>query len=186
MQKLCITLMLVTCLSATCQIQENHALNIDKSIMKWKGTYTFIFSEHHGTVQFLEGNLITIDGHITGGSFVVDMTSISNEDYLLQRGPVKHLKDPDFFDVDKHPRAQLHISKVTYYEEGNQHKVEADLIIKGISQPISFYPTVDEENKQLVAKFKIDRTRWGITYNNRLKNEAISDAIEFEAILNFN
>lgn len=185
MQKLSITLLFLMSLSATCQTLQTYPLNTEKSVINWKGSYSFSFSEHTGTVQFMEGHLITEDDHITGGSFVVDMTSISNEDYLLDRGAVGHLKDSDFFDVEKFPKAMLKFDKVTYYEEGNHHKVEAHLTIKGISQPIWFYPTVDVQNKKLIAKIKIDRTRWGITYNNKLKNDAISDAVEFEAILFF-
>ena len=63
--------------------------------------------------------------------------------------------------------------------------MKANLTIKGVTKPIKFWPIIDAEKKRMVAKIKIDRTLWGITYNNKLKNKAISDAIEFEAVLNF-
>ena len=40
------------------------------------------------------------------------------------------------------------------------------------------------EKEQMTARFKIDRKRWGITYNSSLKDNSISDAIGFEVILN--
>ena len=63
--------------------------------------------------------------------------------------------------------------------------MEANLTIKNKTQPIEFWATVDTEKKALNTRFKIDRRRWGITYNNELKNHAIADAIEFEAELFF-
>ena len=46
----------------------------------------------------------------------------------------------------------------------------------------------DYEKTQMTAKFKIDRTQWGINYKskglmNEFKNEAISDAIGFEIVV---
>lgn len=185
MKKLGLLLFIVSSLSATSQIKETYPLNTSQSVLNWRGTYAFLFSEHSGTVQFKEGFLTTTDTHITGGSFVIDMNSITNEDYRNNVGPVEHLKNGDFFDVQQYPEARLVINKVTYFQEENRHKMEADLTIKGITNLIEFWSTVDAEKKRMSTKFKIDRTRWGITYNNKLKNHAISEAIEFEAILDF-
>ncbi len=163
-----------------------YALDVSKSELHWKGHYSFLVSEHTGTATFTQGELITINGNITGGSFEVDMTSITNEEYEKNgHGPVDHLKDPDFFDVQRYPKASLTITNVTFIEEENKHKMEADMTIKGITKPIEFWPTVDEEAKTMVAYLKIDRTRWGIVYNNDLKDHAISDAIELKAFLQF-
>jgi polyisoprenoid-binding protein YceI len=113
------------------------------------------------------------------------MNSITNEDYRNNEGPVNHLKNDDFFDVPNYPEARLTIRKVSYFEEDNQHKMEADLTIKGITRSIEFWATVDGTTKTMSTRFKIDRQRWGISYNNKLKNHAISDAIEFEVFLDF-
>lgn len=178
-------LFLLMSVSAMCQTQKNYTLDVEQSVLNWRGTYAFQFSEHSGTVHFKKGILTTTDGHISSGSFIIDMNSITNEDYRNNVGPVKHLKDSDFFNVPEYPEAALTITKVTFFEENNQHKMDANLTIKGITKPIEFWSTVDATQKRLSTKFKIDRRRWGITYNNKLKNHAISDAVEFEAILNF-
>jgi polyisoprenoid-binding protein YceI len=185
MKQCCIILFLFIGISATSQNEKYYTLNIDQSVLKWRGTYAFQFSEHSGTVKFKMGTLTTLDDHISGGSFVIDMHSITNEDYENDIGPVGHLKNDDFFDVPKYPEALLKITKVTFFQEENKHKMDADLTIKGITKPIEFWSTVDSDKKQLYTQFKIDRRRWGITYNNKLKNHAISDAIEFEVLLDF-
>lgn len=185
MKKLSCFLVLLMSLSAISQTQKSYSLDVDQSIINWKGTYAFQFSEHSGTVNFKKGNLLTIDNNISGGTFVIDMNSISNEDYMNKVGPVEHLKNDDFFDVPKYPEALLTIKKVTYFEADNQHKMEANLTIKGITKSIEFWASVDGNTQTMSTRFKIDRQQWGITYNNKLKNHAISDAIEFEVFLDF-
>ena len=184
-KRICTLLIVMTSLTMSGQMQQSYSLNIEKSTLHWKGTYSFLFSEHHGTVSFKEGSLLTQNSNIVGGSFIIDMNSITNEDYEYNQGPVKHLKDKDFFDVPTFSEAKLVITKVSYYAEENRHKMEANLTIKNKTQPIEFWATVDAEQKVLITRFKIDRRRWGITYNNELKNHAIADAIEFEAELFF-
>lgn len=185
MQKLLSILMLLTCSIVTSQNLNVHSLIVEKSVINWKGTYSFLFSEHTGTVQFKEGKLYTANRNITGGDFIIDMTTISNEDYLNNRGAVEHLRNPDFFDVEQFPKAKLVITHIEYFYPNNEHIIDADLTIKGITKPIEFRATVDEPNKQMRARLKIDRTRWGIIYNHKIKNQAISDAIEFDVLLQF-
>lgn len=185
MKKLLTTIIILTSLAT---IGQNHVTyNVDtfQSVINWRGSYSFKFSEHTGTVYFSKGELQTKGGTIIGGTFTVDMQSITNEDYERQEGAVAHLRDTDFFDVEKFPEATLVITKYEYYQNENHHKMEADLTIKGITNPIEFYPTIDVDKKQMKAQFKIDRTLWGITYNNKLKDHTISDAIEFDVILTF-
>ena len=96
-----------------------------------------------------------------------------------------HLRDEDFFDVMKYPRAQLTIINVEYIKDKNVHIITADLTIKEVTKDIVFNAYVDGDTKTFSTKFKIDRTRWGVTYNNSIKNKAISDAIEFDVFLQF-
>ncbi|MEZ4780004.1 MAG: YceI family protein [Flavobacteriaceae bacterium] len=166
--------------------QQEYPLKVASSSIKWKGYYMFQVSEHNGTVQFKEGYLLTTDGHVSGGSFVIDMNTITNPEHEERgHGPVTHLKDPDFFYVSKYPEAKLTITQVEFLKEENLHRIFADLTIKNVTKPMKFYAKVDGTTKQMHTQFKIDRTLWGITYNNKLKDDAISDAIEFDVLLQF-
>jgi len=187
MQHLLITFIMLTSLTVTGQSQKTYQLNTAESTINWTGSYLFKFSEHNGTVNFKEGKLITKDGSITGGSFLVDMTSISNEEYRLDNnnGPIGHLKNDDFFDVTKYPEAKLELTKVTYYENINEHRFEGDLTIKGVSKPIMIKAMVDETTQTITTKFKIKRQDWGINYQSKYKDSTISDAIIFDVTLQF-
>lgn len=180
--------MILTSTIVTSQVHytpATHVLDHQKSVLHWKGSYTFNISEHNGVVYFKRGELATNGDQVTGGSFVIDMLSIDNVPNSNHEGPIKHLKDPDFFDVYKFPEAKLIITSIEYFSNTNTHEIYADLTIKGITQNIKFYADIDGIKNTMKAHFKIDRTRWGITYNNKAKDKAISDAIEFKAELYF-
>ena len=154
---LCITLISQAQETKEPDTQDSYLLNTFQSVINWKGSYLFKFAEHNGTVEFKKGKLYTKDGVITGGFFLIDMTSISNEDYRNGRGPVKHLKSSDFFDVTVFPEASLELTKVTYYLNTNEHRFEWDLTIKGITKPIMIKAMVNDIDKKVKTKFRINR-----------------------------
>jgi polyisoprenoid-binding protein YceI len=165
--------------------QEHLKIDNSKSEIKWSGEYTFYFGGHDGTISFSEGYFIKNNDVITGGEFIIDMNSIVCDDIKKEdanESLVDHLKDPDFFDVAKFPTAKIAITEV-HYIDSTQMKVYADLTIKGITKPISFQAEVDFETKQMTTKFKIDRMLWNISYNSKMRDGAISDAIGFEVRL---
>ncbi len=185
MKKIIITCFIIASFSATVHAQEELKINISKSALKWSGDYTFYFGGHIGIIQFKQGHFIKTNGKITGGEFIIDMNSITGTDngkIDTNSGLIKHLKDPDFFDVKKHPQSKLVMTKVKYHDP-TKMRIEANLTIKGITKPVNFQAEVNFEKKQMTTKFKIDRTRWGINYNSKVKDNAISEAIGFEVTL---
>ncbi|NQY06246.1 MAG: YceI family protein [Flavobacteriaceae bacterium] len=142
----------------------------------------FYFGGHHGEVDFKEGYFIKTGKKISGGAFVIDMNRMSDESGEYENGLISHLKDPDFFDVKLYQTSKLVFTNVIYYDSTHM-RINANLTIKDITLPIFFNAEVDFNKKQLTTRFKIDRTLWGITYNNKVKNDAISDAIAFQVTL---
>ena len=162
--------------------QEKLTINTQKSTIKWIGEYTFYFGGHDGFINFKEGYFIKTNDIITGGEFIIDMHSITNTDIKKKKandGLVQHLKEPDFFDVNKYPLAKLVITKTEYFEDKTM-RIHANLTLKGITKPIKFNATPNYLNKTLKTKFKIDRRDWNVSYKSKMKNSAISDAIGFE------
>lgn len=162
-------------------------LNVATSSINWYGYYLFYFGGHEGTVQFKDGEFKHVNGKLTGGSFVIDMTTISSTDIENKKGRDgldKHLKNQDFFETNKYPLAKVVITHVDY-ETATRVKIYADMTIKGKTKPINFRAEIDIPNKKITTKFKIDRTRWGVEFNHDVKDNAISDAIGFEVTLGF-
>lgn len=182
--KKCILLIAFTILSINFSLsQEKLNIDIEKSTIKWIGEYTFHFGGHDGFINFKEGHFIKTGDVISGGEFIINMNSITNTDIEknseANKNLVNHLKEPDFFDVKKHPLSILKITQFKYYKN-NEIKVYADLTIKGITKPISFNGKLDYKEKELKTRFKIDRKEWNVSYKSKIKNSAISDAIGFE------
>ena len=186
MRKIIITIICCTCLSLTSNAQEKLNINITKSSIKWIGEYTFYFGGHDGFIKFTKGHFIKTGAIITGGEFIIDMNSITNTDIKTKKGNeslVSHLKEPDFFDVKKHPLAKLIITNVEYFKDESM-RIHANLTLKGITKPIQFNATPNYKEKSLTTRFKIDRREWNVSYKSKIKNSAISDAIGFEVTLN--
>ena len=165
------------------------SIDVEKSTLKWLGSSMIYFNDHYGTVEIENGLLTTDGGKISGGTFQIDMKTIRNVDGGYSESLVSHLKDGDFFDVEKYPTATIEIEKVKYHSNIRM-ECFANLTIKGITNPVTFFADVDFTNgkMRIQSKFKIDRTRWNVKYGSKsffedLGDKAISDVIVFEVKL---
>lgn len=174
----------------------NHTLQIDPAASQvgWKGTKK-LGSAHNGGIK-LQSGAVTFDksGLLTGGNFVVDMKSMSNEDLKdspdYQKKLVGHLSSPDFFDVAKYPTASFKITKVTPVKKSNTDvTIKGDFTMIGKTQSISFPAkiTYSKETAQGEAVLKIDRTKFGLKYGSgNFFKELTADKVisdEFELTL---
>ncbi|HPW85820.1 MAG TPA: YceI family protein [Chitinophagales bacterium] len=167
------------------------AVSTEKSTIEWIGRK--VLSQHNGNVKLQSGTISLKNGVLNGGTFVMDMNSITcadieNPDYNQKL--VGHLKNEDFFNVAKFPTATVVIKKVFKVTgQPNVYKVTADLTIKGITKSITFPATVKMTGKALTAnaKITIDRTLWDIKYGSASFIEGLGDkAIKNEIELNVN
>lgn len=157
-----------------------------KSTIKWIGSK--IAESHEGLISIQNGVLLINHGTLVGGDITIDMSSIQTTDMSdkYNKKLDSHLMNEDFFDVKKHPRSIIKITKATK-TEANNYQIVADLTIKGITHSITFDAEVDIRKVAFFAKakIKIDRTKWGIKYNSGnffkdLGDKVILDEIEFE------
>lgn len=175
--------------SAELHLDDEIKINLEKSVVNWEGAMLFSFGKHYGTVNFKAGSLEFKDNDLVGGNFVVDMNTIVNTDGDYSEDLVNHLKNEDFFDVEKFPESKLEFVNFEKVDT-NRLKIDAKLTIKGITKPVTLY-NVDflPKEKKLYTKFKIDRTDFGITYSTKglvkVKDYAISDAVELEVEVYF-
>lgn len=161
--------------------------------LKWRGFKTYVASEHYGTIGVQSGTFAVADGQIVGGSFTIDMTSISNEDIEDEgkRGYlVGHLNSPDFFYVDSFPTAVFEIVEVmTSAADASEVLVRGNLTIRGITNSIEFPANVTLEEGSLTLNaptFAIDRTKWNVKFHDSedatiaetLKEDLIDHSIE--------
>ena len=165
---------------------ETKTVNTKESVVNWVGHK--VTGQHEGTITLQQGALDFNDTQLTGGNFVMDMTTINTTDL---EGDYKnkldgHLKADDFFGVEAHKTAALVFTSVTKNDEN--YSVIGDLTIKGITNEISFELAVSENTA--TTTFQIDRTKFGIKYGSAsffdgLKDKAIYNEFDLTVSLKF-
>ncbi|MAT54840.1 MAG: lipid-binding protein [Saprospirales bacterium] len=147
---------------------ETYRVDTAQSQLTWKAYK--VTGEHEGTINLKSGNLQFQDGKLTGGSFIIDMTSINNTD---MEGKMKaklegHLKSADFFDVENHPTASFVITKAISRGTPGDYKIVGNLTIKNHTKEIKFLAKVNEEGGKLVAEadITVDRADFDVRYGS--------------------
>lgn len=157
-------------------------VNTQKSSLKWVGKK--LTGEHDGAVSISDGQLLLEKGKLVGGSFEIDMNSITVEDIQDPEGNknlVGHLKADDFFSVAKHPKATFKITKVATGKDGKTN-ITGDLTIKGITQSITF-PAEVKTNKDQVeatADITVNRTKFDIRYASTSFFDNLGDKVIYD------
>lgn len=174
------------------------AVNTANTKLMWEGKKKVTGSSHSGTLNVSNGSIAVEDGVIKGGSFTIDMNSLTNTDMEgKQKANLEgHLKNGDFFDVEKFPTATFQITKTTKLEgDANaNHMIYGNLTLKDVTKEIGFKADVDVSGKSLSVStptFNIDRTAWNVKYGSDkffddLKDKVISDDIALSIKLSAN
>ena len=93
----------------------------------------------------------------------IDATSLWSDDEKL----TNHLKSPDFFDVRKYPSITFESTEIVP-GDGEDHKATIKGVMhmlgKSVEIEVPAEATVTDETIELIAKFEIDRTKWGMDY----------------------
>jgi polyisoprenoid-binding protein YceI len=162
-------------------------IKLEKSKVVWKAYK--VTGSHQGIISIKSGHLNFNKDILTGGSFEIDMSTISVTDLEgTSKGKLEgHLKSNDFFGVEKFPTSTLSFTNVTPIGK-NLYEVTGDITIKGKTETISF--NVSVYGSKANVSLKIDRTKFGVRYGSTsffdgLKDKAIYDEFDLVADLEF-
>ncbi|MDZ7934573.1 MAG: YceI family protein [Emticicia sp.] len=176
MKNIFVLFIIIISLSANSKAQSVFKADLNKSKFSWTGYAAVGDYAPTGTIQLSAGSLNFDGRNISKGIFEFDMKSIAHENKDL----MDHLKNEDFFDVKKYPKATFILEKVM------NDKAIGLLKIKGIQKRISFPILIKKSEKeiQIQANFSVNRTDFGIKYNStnffsNLGDYAIKDNFEF-------
>ena len=166
---------------------ESFNVNSKESVIKWQGYK--VTGKHNGTVMVKNGKLDYQDGMLVGGSFDIDMASISCDDLEGEWAQKLegHLKSDDFFGVENFPTAHFEITNVVSRGTPGAYRVTGDLTIKGITKSIKFNTDVKEEatERRATAKVTLDRAEYNVRYGSgsffdNLGDKTIYDEFDLE------
>ena len=182
-----VALVAFTTFSFTVIDGDKKEIKTDKSKVVWKGYK--VTGSHEGTIGIKSGFLNFDNDILTGGEFVIDMTTINTTDL---EGKYKdkldgHLKSDDFFGIAAHTTATLVFTDVSASGK-NAYTVSGDLTIKGKTNPVTF--TISIYGSKATATLKVDRTKYDVRYGSTsffdgLKDKAIYDEFDLVSDLEF-
>ena len=153
-------------------VDEKKEIKTESSKVTWKAYK--VAGGHEGTVNLKEGHLLFDGAKLTGGEFVVDMTSmVTTDDMGDSKAKLEgHLKSDDFFGVETHPTSKLVITNVKPFNDKSS-TVTGDLTIKGITKPITFVISLFEN--KATATLKVDRAKYDVKYGSGSFFENLGD-----------
>ncbi len=160
---------------------ENGELNVEKSNVTWKGSK--VGGSHNGNIQFQEGSVIIENGYLAGGTFIMDMSTISNNDLTggMRDRLLNHLKSDDFFSVEKFPTSRFETTEVKRKEEGS-YEVTGNITIKGITEEITFPARFKKNGKAYEARISItlDRSKFNVRYGSASFFDDLGDRMIYD------
>lgn len=157
-------------------------VDTENSTVQWIGKK--IGGDHSGFINIQSGMLMMEENKIVSGVFSVDMNTISNTDITNETYRDKligHLNSDDFFSVEKFPISSMAVTESTPFIN-DVSMVTADLTIKGITHPVLF--EVTREENQFTGEIRVNRALYDIRYGSKTFFSDIGDkAIDDEFIL---
>ena len=126
-------------------------------------------SEQPGGFEKFVGQLNVADGKLVaeGSKIVIDMHSIWTE---AGARLTNHLKNADFFEVEKNPTSTLIATKIE--EVDGKQMITGDLNMHGVTKSITFPAEVSVTNQEvtLTAEFHLDRSEFDMGFTGRADN----------------
>lgn len=173
--------LLASILIITMSYGQKLTLDTSKSQLKWKGK-EITTKEHYGSLIFKSGYLTLKNNKPHSGKFIVDMTSLKNEDLPEDyRGRLEgHLKSDDFFSIEKFPESILEVKGSSEQNKYN-YEVIGELTIKGIKHPITF--TMVKNNDKWKSDLIFDRSKYDVKFRSGTFFENLGDKLIYDDIV---
>jgi polyisoprenoid-binding protein YceI len=143
-------------------------------------TGTWSADRIHSTVGFavpymagtFQGTFSDFDARLRDGALsgTAEVGSVEVKDPNLGA----HLQSPDFFDAERFPRLSFEANKIS--RSGDELSVEGELTLKGHTEPVEIKGHINDpapdpyggERLGLQLQAKVDRTKFGLNWNNPL------------------
>ncbi len=139
------------------------AVDTSKSSIKALGAKV---TAQHPIIWHSWNGSVTVDGNtLTGVSFSADMASLEADHEDL----TAHLKNEDFFEVEKFPKATFKSASITEGSDAEgdwTHTVAGDFTIRGVTKRLTFPAKISVTDGEVTAntEFVMNRKDFGITY----------------------
>lgn len=141
-------------------------------------------SSHDGTIHLKSGAVEMKGNTVVGGTFVMDMNSITATDITGERQQKlnAHLKQGDFFEVEKYPIATYKITSVKKNKNKDfNYTVHGNLTVRNKTNPVAFPAKITVDNGVVTIisdKFSWDRQKFDVNYKSTMQDVIVKDDID--------
>ena len=160
----------------------SYAANVESSKLGFVGSK--VTGSHEGGFKAFTATVVPADGKVEGGSVSVeiDIDSMFTDDEKL----TGHLKSPDFFDAQGHPKAKFQSTAIKAGGEGRSHTVEGNLELHGITKKITFPADIAMKDGKVdvESEFSINRKDFEMVYAG-MPDDLIRDEVVIKLDLTF-
>ncbi len=162
------TALVVAALAAGTTLADSYKLTGENTKITFVGTKPD--GKHTGGFKKLDGKAEVTDGALKGFEATIECDSIHSDDEKL----TGHLKSPDFFNVKEHAKAVVKVTKVEKTDK--VYTLTGELTMCGKTAPLVMPASVEVKDGVLSisSEFKIDRTKWGMTYGKGKINDEVT------------
>ena len=177
--------------SDAAEVADTLKVDVERSVIQWRGTKFWGTRKHSGIVRLAEGSIVIHGNEIAAGRFVIDMTTIEVTD-IPKSDPIprnrlrRHLLDEDFFFVQRYPTAVLQLGETLSDSDGS-FVITGNMTIRGVSRQITFeahIPVLRPDALRATAQITLNRHRWGVSFRgSRLTNDLVDDKIYLDLLL---
>ena len=166
-------------LTATKIETKGTALPISPETSKVEFTGSKVTGKHDGGFKIFTGTIDLVNGKPEESRVVIDIDTDSL--YTEPEDLVKHLKSPDFFDVEKFPKATFTSTKITpdAAKGADNYTIAGDFNLHGQTKAITFPAkiTVNDTEVAVESEFSINRKDFGIVYAGKADDLIRDDVV---------
>lgn len=152
------------------------ALTAENSKVEFTGSK--VTGKHEGGFKAFTGTIDLVNAKAEESSVKVDIDTTSV--YSDSEGLTGHLKSPDFFDVEKFPKANFTSTKIVAdsAKGAGDYTVTGDFELHGQKKSITFPAkiTITDADVAVESEFSINRKDFGIVYAGKT-DDLIRDAV---------
>ncbi len=158
---------------------KGEALTINGENSKVEFTGSKVTGKHDGGFKAFTGTIDLVNSKPAESSVSVDIdaASVYSDDEKL----TGHLKSPDFFDVEKFPKATFKSTKIEAdaAKGADAYTVTGDFNLHGVTKSISFPATIKAgaDAVDVDAEFAVNRKDFGIVYAGKADDLIRDDVV---------
>lgn len=156
------------------------AVTAENADMEFVGTKPT--GRHYGNISLADGMIKLKEGEITGGKFIFDLNQITitdlKNDEENHNKLVNHLKSPDFFDAENHPKVTFELVSVKSLNNNGEVADNYESYQEDMQQP------AEDEKIMELPNYELEGATHEITGNLTMRGKTLAITVPARVSIN--